>query len=218
VRNHLGEVLSKAGLRQLRIAETEKYAHVTFFFNGGSDAVSPGEERVLIPSPKVATYDLKPEMAAAEVRDAVLRRLKAADGQSLIVVNFANPDMVGHTGSLPAAIQAVETVDACVGQIIDETLQRGGSLVITADHGNCEQMWDPKTNAPHTSHTTFDVPLFVVGKCVTGRRLRGDNAAAGWFRPDVRDLRGRLADIMPTVLEMMGLPQPEEMTGRSLLV
>jgi 2,3-bisphosphoglycerate-independent phosphoglycerate mutase len=135
----------------------------------------------------------------------------------LVVVNFANADMVGHTGSLPAAIRACETVDACVGRIVEATLKRGGSLIVTADHGNAEQMWDPATNAPHTAHTVYDVPLFVVGAAFKGRALRGDQDAAGWFEPEVRAKRGRLADIFPTVLDMMGLERPAEMTGRSLL-
>jgi 2,3-bisphosphoglycerate-independent phosphoglycerate mutase len=142
-------------------------------------------------------------MAAYEVRDAVLRRLAAADGEPFIVVNFANGDMVGHTGVLAAAVRAVEVVDECVGAIMDATLKRGGSLVVTADHGNCEQMWDPATNSPHTAHTTYDVPLYVVGAPFRGRTLRSG---------------GRLADISPTALAMMGLAQPKEMTGGSLLV
>ncbi len=212
-----GEYLSKLGLKQFRCAETEKYPHVTFFFNDYRDEPFPGERRENPQSPKVATYDLKPEMAAAEVRDAVLRRLASPDCESLIVVNFANGDMVGHTGNLAAAIKAVETVDSCVGAIVEATLKRGGSLIVTADHGNCEQMWDPATNAPHTAHTLYDVPLFVVGTSFAGRRLRGDSDAAGWFSAELRDRRGRLADILPTALDMMGLPKPSEMTGRSLL-
>lgn len=201
--NIAGEFLSAAGLTQFRCAETEKYPHVTFFFNDYRDDPFPGERRENPQSPKVATYDLKPEMAAAEVRDAVLRRLAAPDCETIIVVNFANGDMVGHTGNLRAAIAACETVDSCVGAVVEATLRRGGSLIVTADHGNAEQMWDPATNAPHTAHTTYDVPLIVVGPPFAGRRLR-----AG----------GRLADILPTALEMMGLAQPREMDGRSLLI
>ncbi len=163
-----------------------------------------GETRTIIPSPRdVATYDLKPEMSAAGVRDAVLGRIAAKDCEDVIIVNFANCDMVGHTGSLPAAIQAVEVVDACVGKIVDAVLARGGSLVITADHGNVEQMKDPITGAPHTAHTNYDVPLMVVGNAFQGRSLRTD---------------GRLADIAPTMLDMMGIHAPDAMTGRSLLL
>ncbi|MCW5765696.1 MAG: 2,3-bisphosphoglycerate-independent phosphoglycerate mutase [Phycisphaeraceae bacterium] len=213
-----GAWVSGLGLRQFRCAETEKYPHVTFFFNDYRDEPFPGESRENPQSPRVATYDLKPEMAAAEVRDAVLRRLAAADCEPFIVVNFANGDMVGHTGSLPGAIKACETVDACVGSIVEATLARGGSLIVTADHGNCEQMFDPATNAPHTAHTVYDVPLFVVGREFRGRRLRGDHNAAGWFDPARRARRGRLADILPTALDMMGLPKPPAMAGTSLLL
>ena len=202
LKNIGGEFVSGAGLTQFRCAETEKYPHVTFFFNDYRDEPFPGEKRQILQSPKVATYDMQPEMSAAGVRDAVLGRLAAKDCEDVIVVNFANADMVGHTGSLPAAIKACETVDACVGQIMEATLARGGSLIITADHGNAEQMWDPVHKCPHTSHTTYDVPLFVVGKAFKGRTLRSG---------------GRLADIFPTALEMIGMRAPEEMTGRSLL-
>jgi 2,3-bisphosphoglycerate-independent phosphoglycerate mutase len=212
-----GEYVSGLGLRQLRCAETEKYPHVTFFFNDYRDQPFPGEARENPQSPKVATYDLRPEMSAHEVRDAVLRRLSAPDREDLIVVNFANGDMVGHTGNLQAAIRACETVDSCVGAIIDATLKLGGSLIITADHGNAEQMFDPETGSPHTAHTVYDVPLFIVGEPFRGRALRGDNLASQWFDPDMREQRGRLADILPTALDMMGLPKPREMTGRSLL-
>ncbi|MBL8745067.1 MAG: 2,3-bisphosphoglycerate-independent phosphoglycerate mutase [Phycisphaerae bacterium] len=197
-----GEYMSRSGLTQFRCAETEKFPHVTFFFNDYRDEPFAGEAREIIQSPKVATYDQAPEMSAAGVRDAVLRRLAAADCEPFIVVNFANGDMVGHTGSLPATIRACEVVDECVGMIVDATLKRGGSLVVTADHGNAEQMWDPATNAPHTAHTTYDVPLIVVGADFRKRRLRGG---------------GRLADIVPTMLEMMGMAKLPEMTGESLL-
>jgi 2,3-bisphosphoglycerate-independent phosphoglycerate mutase len=217
LRNIGGEYLASLGLTQFRDAETEKYPHVTFFFNDYRDEPFPGEHRENPQSPKVATYDLKPEMSAEQVCEAVLHRLGAPDCEQLVVVNFANADMVGHTGSLPAAIRACETVDACVGRIVEATLKRGGSLIVTADHGNAEQMWDPATNAPHTAHTVYDVPLFVVGAAFKGRTLRGDQDAAGWFKPEVRAKRGRLADIFPTVLDMMGLERPAEMTGRSLL-
>ncbi|MHC5023292.1 MAG: 2,3-bisphosphoglycerate-independent phosphoglycerate mutase [Planctomycetota bacterium] len=199
----LGQVVSDAGLAQLRCAETEKFAHVTFFFNDYREEPFPGEHRMLMPSPRdVGTYDLKPEMSAPAIRDAVLARLAANDCEALFIVNFANPDMVGHTGKLDATVAAVETVDQCVGAIIEATLARGGSLVITADHGNAEQMWDPVEDCPHTAHTVYDVPLSVVGESVRGRALRDG---------------GRLADIAPTLLALMGLDVPRAMTGNSLL-
>lgn len=208
----LGAWLSEHGVAQFRCAETEKFPHVTFFFNDYRDEPFDGERRGIVQSPRVATYDLKPEMSADEVRDTVLERLRAwreADGapggggEPVIVVNFANGDMVGHTGKLDAAIRACEVVDRCVGAIVDEALAMGGSAIVTADHGNAEQMWDPETNAPHTAHTTYDVPLIVAGEGFRGRRLREG---------------GRLADIAPTLLEMIGMAKPPEMTGESLLV
>jgi len=213
-----GEWLAKHHLTQFRSAETEKYPHVTFFFNDYREAPFEGEHRQNPPSPKVATYDLMPEMSAFQVRDCALARLAAPDCESLFVVNFANADMVGHTGVLAAAVRACEVVDSCVGALIDATLARGGSLIVTADHGNAEQMWDPPSNAPHTAHTTFDVPLILVGPAFTGRKLRGDQDAAGWFNPLTRAARGRLADVMPTAFDMMGLAKPAEMSGQSLLV
>jgi len=218
MKNIAGEYVSALGLRQFRCAETEKYPHVTFFFNDYRDPPFPGEKRENPQSPKVATYDLKPEMSADLVCEAVVRRLESGDCEEFVVVNFANGDMVGHTGNLEAAIRACETVDSCVGELMDITLRRGGSLIITADHGNCEQMFDPVTNAPHTAHTTYDVPLYVVGEAFRGKALRGDADPAGWFDPLVRERRGRLADILPTAIEMMGLPRPPEMTGESLIV
>ncbi len=197
----LGEVVADAGLRQLRIAETEKYAHVTFFFNGGSEVPFPGEERVLIPSPQeVATYDQKPEMSAPAVTAEVVKRIGSGD-YALIVLNFANPDMVGHTGILDAAIQAMETIDACVGRVVDAVLAAGGRLLITADHGNCEQMTDGKGGA-HTAHTSNPVPLLLIDPQRRTAKLRSG---------------GRLADIAPTLLALLGLPQPQEMSGTSLL-
>ncbi|MEM8835236.1 MAG: 2,3-bisphosphoglycerate-independent phosphoglycerate mutase [Planctomycetota bacterium] len=198
----LGAYLSDLGLTQFRCAETEKYPHVTFFFNDYRDEPFEGERRENPASPRVATYDEQPEMSARAVADAVLARLDAVDCEDVIIVNFANGDMVGHTGKLDAAIKACETVDALVGEVVEKTLARGGSLVVTADHGNAEQMFSPDSDAPHTAHTTFDVPLIVVGDAFKGRTLRDG---------------GRLADIAPTMLGMMGLDKPSEMTGESLL-
>lgn len=216
MKNIAGESIAAAGLRQFRCAETEKYPHVTFFFNDYRDEPFPGETRENPQSPKVATYDMKPEMAAEEITAAVLRRLAAGDCEDVLVVNYANGDMVGHTGNLEAAIKACVAVDKGVGAVIDATTKRGGSLVITADHGNCEQMFDPITNAPHTAHTIYDVPLFVVGQRLKDAKLRGDRDPRGWFNAATRANRGRLGDVMPTVFKALGLAQPAEMTGRSL--
>ena len=196
--NKLGEVVAAAGRTQLRMAETEKYPHVTYFLNGGEEHPYAGEERIMVPSPKVATYDLQPEMSAPELTD---RAVEAIDSGrfDLIVLNYANPDMVGHTGSLPAAIKAVETVDAGLGRIVAAIKRSGGALLVTADHGNCETMRDPESGGPHTAHTTNPVPLVLTG---------GDNLPL---------TDGRLADIAPTLLELMGIPKPAEMTGVSLL-
>ena len=196
----LGEVVAEAGLKQLRIAETEKYAHVTFFFNGGREAVFPGEERILVPSPKVATYDLEPEMSAGEVTDKLVSAI-GSGRFDLIVANYANGDMVGHTGDLAAAIRAVETVDASLGRLAEAIGRAGGALVITADHGNAEQMKDHGTGQAHTAHTMNKVPVILV------------NAP----EPVTALTDGRLADIAPSVLDLMGLAQPPEMAGRSLL-
>jgi 2,3-bisphosphoglycerate-independent phosphoglycerate mutase len=217
MKNISGEFWSSLGLRQFRCAETEKYPHVTFFFNDYRDEPFPGERRENPQSPKVSTYDLRPEMAANEVCEAVLRRLQAHDCEEVIVVNFANGDMVGHTGVLKAAIAACETVDACVGRIVEAALARDGSLIITADHGNAEQMFDPQTGSPHTAHTTYDVPLIVVSNHVQGRALRGDQDRSGFLKP-IRQARGRLADIAPTAIELLGLARPKEMTGQSLIL
>ena len=197
----LGEVVARAGLAQLRIAETEKYAHVTFFFNGGEEREFPGETRILVPSPKVKTYDLKPEMSAPEVTDELVAAVESGRFD-LIVVNYANTDMVGHTGDIAAAIKAVEAVDACMGRLSDAVVEAGGAMLVTADHGNAEQMRDPATGAPHTAHTMNPVPSMLVG-CPAG---------IGGLA------RGKLADIAPTLLALLGLPQPAAMTGRSLLV
>jgi 2,3-bisphosphoglycerate-independent phosphoglycerate mutase len=181
------------------MAETEKYPHVTYFLNGGREEPYSGEERIMVPSPKVATYDLQPEMSAPELTHKAVAAI-ASNKYDLIVLNFANPDMVGHTGSLPAAIKAVETVDAGLGRIAEAVQKAGGALLVTADHGNCEMMRDQQTGGPHTAHTTNPVPVLLAGA-----RNRGLIA------------EGRLADIAPTLLELMELPKPKEMTGRSLL-
>ena len=198
VRNGLGEYLSQMGMTQLRIAETEKYAHVTFFFNGGSETVFPGEDRVLVASPKVATYDLQPEMSAYEVCDKCVERIESG-AYDVIILNYANCDMVGHTGVFDAAVRAVETVDTSVGRVVDATLKMGGIAMITADHGNAEQMVEPD-GSPMTAHTTNPVPFIL---CGAGTELRSD---------------GRLADIAPTILDVMGLACPAEMDGKTLIV
>ncbi|MFA5539901.1 MAG: 2,3-bisphosphoglycerate-independent phosphoglycerate mutase [Gemmobacter sp.] len=196
--NTLGAWVAAHGLRQFRLAETEKYPHVTFFLNGGREAPEDGEDRHMAPSPKVATYDLQPEMAAGEVTDRLVAAIGA--GYDLIVVNYANPDMVGHTGSLPAAIAACEAVDRGLARVLPALEAAGGAMLLTADHGNCEMMTDPATGGPHTAHTTNPVPVALIGG-PAGARLRD----------------GRLADIAPTILALMGLPQPPEMTGQSLI-
>ncbi len=201
MRNIAGEYLAALGLRQFRCAETEKYAHVTFFFNDYREEPFPGEERQLVPSPKVATYDLQPEMSAYAVTEVMLTRI-ASGVDDFIVLNYANPDMVGHTGSLEAAVKACRAVDECVGRVYDAVLRVGGCGLITADHGNFEQMVDPETGGPHTAHTTYPVPLYLFGAPFKGARLRDG---------------GRLADILPTALTLMGLDPPAEMTGQSLL-
>jgi 2,3-bisphosphoglycerate-independent phosphoglycerate mutase len=196
----LGEVLAKAGLRQLRIAETEKYAHVTFFFNGGRETLFPGEERILVPSPKVATYDLQPEMSAIEVTDRVVEAIEAGRFD-MIVLNYANADMVGHTGRLDAAVKAVETIDKCLGRVAAAVEKSGGTLVVTADHGNAETMRDPETGEPHTAHTLNPVPFLVVNPPAAVACLEG----------------GCLADVAPTLLAILDLDQPLAMTGHSLI-
>lgn len=199
ISNPLAEVLSRAGRQQFHAAETEKYAHVTYFFNGGLETPFAGEDRHLEPSPKVPTYDLQPEMSAYPLATAVLNRLQNHD-DDFILVNFANPDMVGHTGVLAAAIKAVEAVDECAGKLVEAIVAKGGVALVTADHGNCEIMINEQTGGPHTYHTTQPVSLFVIGE------------ANYWLRP-----RGILADVAPTVLALLGIPQPDEMTGRSLI-
>lgn len=199
--NTFGEYISKHGLKQLRIAETEKYAHVTFFFNGGVEYPNEGEDRVLIPSPKVATYDLKPEMSAYEVTDEVIERIESGE-YDVIILNYANCDMVGHTGIMDAAIKAVETIDECVDRTIKAILKAGGTALVTADHGNADQMIDYITGEPHTAHTSNPVPFIFIDENMKDVKLREG---------------GRLADIAPTMLDIMGIKKPEEMTGESLL-
>ena len=201
MKNILGAYWGSLGLKQFRCAETEKYAHVTFFFNDYTEKPFPGEDRQIVPSPRVRTYDLKPEMSAYEVTEVVLERLDS-DKYDVVVINFANPDMVGHTGILSAAIKAAETVDECVGRILNKVKALGGSAIITADHGNFEKMIDGSPDNPHTAHTIGDVPLVIFDERYKNSKLREG---------------GRLADIGPTMLEMMQLPQPEEMTGKSLI-
>ena len=200
LKNTLGEYLASLGKKQLRIAETEKYAHVTFFFNGGVEEPNPGEVRVLINSPKVATYDLQPEMSAPEVTERAIQELKTGDYDAMIL-NFANCDMVGHTGVIPAAVKAVDTVDKCVKKVVDQILSMGGSVLLTADHGNADKMLDTD-GEPFTAHTTNPVPVVLISDKYKNVRLRKD---------------GILADLAPTLLEVMGLPVPPEMTGKSLI-
>jgi 2,3-bisphosphoglycerate-independent phosphoglycerate mutase len=194
----LGQVVADAGRTQLRLAETEKYPHVTYFLNGGQETRYRGEDRILVPSPKVATYDLKPEMSAPELTEKAVAAIRSGK-YDFIVLNYANPDMVGHTGNLGAAIKAVETVDDGLGRLAQAIRDVGGALLVTADHGNCERMRDPETGGPHTAHTTNPVPVLLVD---------GDGAELAC---------GRLADVAPTLLDLMGLPKPAEMTGVTLL-
>jgi 2,3-bisphosphoglycerate-independent phosphoglycerate mutase len=200
LKNNMGEYLSAQGRTQLRLAETTKYAHVTYFFNGGVEEPYPGESRTLIPTPEVATFDLQPEMSAYGITDAAVKAILSQE-YDLIVMNYANPDMVGHTGMIPAAIKAVETVDVCVGRVLEAVMQVDGQMFICADHGNSDKMLDSQTGEPFTAHTTNPVPFMLVNgkkaKCLTSG--------------------GKLCDISPTLLDMMNLPQPAEMTGRSLL-
>lgn len=202
LQNTLGQYLAKLHKTQLRIAETEKYAHVTFFFNGGVEAPSPLEDRCLIPSPKVATYDLKPEMSAYEVTEEAVKRIDSGK-YDVMILNFANPDMVGHTGVMEAAVKAVHAVDACLEKVVDAILRQGGRCIITADHGNCEYMWDEKQNAPFTAHTTNPVPCVLVDDTRKNVNLRSD---------------GRLSDLSPTLLDLMGVEKPAEMTGNTLII
>ena len=202
IRRILGEIASQAGFRQLRIAETEKYAHVTYFFNGGEEKKFPGEERILIPSPKdVATYDLKPEMSARPVTEALINHLREQD-VGLVIANYANADMVGHTGNFEASVRAVEVIDECLGKVIDAALSKRGKVLITADHGNIEQLIDYDTGMPHTAHTMNLVPVILVDEERKKSRLN----------------QGSGVDVAPTILQLLGLPQPQEMTGHSLIV
>ena len=199
--NTFGEVISKAGLKQLRTAETEKYAHVTFFFNGGKEAQYEGEERKLVASPKVATYDLQPEMSACGVTEGLMEALDSGKFD-VIIVNYANPDMVGHTGVFDAAVAAVKKIDFCLGKVSKKVLELGGTLFVTADHGNVELMEDPVTKIPFTAHTTNKVPFIMVSDEYKNYKLED----------------GKLSDIAPTMLEILGLDKPKEMNGKSLLV
>jgi 2,3-bisphosphoglycerate-independent phosphoglycerate mutase len=195
-----GEVVSEMGLNQLRIAETEKYAHVTYFFNGGEETPFKNEDRALIPSPKVATYNLKPEMSAYEVTEELIKRIES-DKYDVIICNYANADMVGHTGVIEAAIKAVQVVDECQQKVVDVVLAKGGVVLLTSDHGNSDQMIDPETGGPFTAHTTFPVPFVITG-----------------LKEDIELKEGALCDIAPTILDIMGIDQPEEMTGQSVIV
>ena len=198
--NTFGEIISKKGYTQLRIAETEKYAHVTFFFNGGEEKQNEGEDRILVPSPKVETYDMQPQMSAYEVTQKVVEAINK-DKYDCIILNYANPDMVGHTGNLEATIKAIEAIDECVGKVVETILKKEGTILITADHGNAEQMIDYKTGEPHTAHTTNPVPLILVTE-----------------DKNLKIKSGKLADLTPTILDLMNIEKPEEMTGKSLLI
>jgi 2,3-bisphosphoglycerate-independent phosphoglycerate mutase len=197
----LGEVLGENGIKQLRIAETEKYAHVTFFFNGGVEEPNPGEDRILVPSPKVATYNQQPEMSAGEVTEKILEQIDR-DYYDVFIINYANPDMIGHTGVLDAAVVAVKTVDNCLQQVVDKVLAKNGTLLITADHGNCEMMVSPETGSPFTAHTTNRVPFILAGEKYINHKLRSDCS---------------LRDIAPTMLSLLGIEIPPQMTGKSLI-
>ena len=201
INNTFGEVISRAGLKQLRTAETEKYAHVTFFFNGGKEAQYEGEDRKLVASPKVATYDLQPEMSACGVTEGLMEALNS-DTYDVIIINYANPDMVGHTGVFDAAVSAVKKIDLCLGKVAEKVLELDGTLLVTADHGNVELMEDPVTKIPFTAHTTNKVPFIMISNKYKNYKLED----------------GKLSDIAPTMLEILGLDKPEDMNGHSLLV
>jgi 2,3-bisphosphoglycerate-independent phosphoglycerate mutase len=212
MKNIGGEFLASKGLTQFRTAETEKFPHVTFFFNDYRDEPFEGEHREMPQSPQVATYDLKPEMSAHEVRDVVLGRVKSDDCEDFILVNFANGDMVGHTGKLDAAIKACETVDACVESLVQAVTARGGKLIVTADHGNSEQMYEPKNESAHTAHTTYDVDCIIVDDDRKQLASGSTDAESSGLRSG-----GRLADVFPTIIDLLGLDKPGDMTGVSLL-
>jgi len=214
LKNTLGEILSGAGLKQLRIAETEKYAHVTYFFNGGRETKSEGEDQILVSSPAVPSYDLKPEMSASEVTDKVLKAIEQ-DSYDFILINFANTDMVGHTGNLKAAIKAVEVVDKCVGKIVNSVLSKDGLLFITADHGNAEGLFNMQTGMIDKEHSANPVPLLIVSKEYEGKSLSLPDAPGGDL--SLIQPQGMLSDVAPTILKVMGLEKPGEMTGRSLI-
>lgn len=212
--NSLGEVLSLNNLTQLRISETEKYAHVTYFFNGGREMAHKGEDHILVPSPKISSYDLKPEMSALEVTKKILNFIES-EKYDFILVNFANPDMVGHTGNLEAAVKAVETVDKCVGKIVKAVLNKNGIIMITADHGNAESMFNMQTGMIDKEHTANTVPFIIIGKQFEGRNLGKQDAPGGDL--SLLQPQGILSDIAPTILKVMGLPKPKEMTGINLI-
>jgi 2,3-bisphosphoglycerate-independent phosphoglycerate mutase len=214
IKNTLGEIISKAGLKQLRIAETEKYAHVTYFFNGGVEEKSKGEAHELVPSPAVASYDLKPEMSAYEVTEKLIKAIKS-DEYDFILVNFANADMVGHTGSLNATIKAIEVIDKCLGKIVKEVLSKDGCLIITADHGNAESVFNMQTGTIDKEHSSNPVPFILVGKQFEGRSIGVKDAPGGNL--SLTQPQGILSDVAPTILKIMGLEKPREMTGRSLI-
>ena len=210
ITNTLGEIVSRAGLHQLRIAETEKYAHVTYFFNGGQEEPFPNEERILVPSQSVSTYDKMPEMSAPAITERIIKELGRGK-YSFVLVNFANPDMVGHTGNMKAAISAVETVDVCLGKIVPQVLKMGGSLFITADHGNAEELTNPRTEEVDTEHSVFPVPFWHITSA--SQRQRSESEIMG----SKNNVWGILSDVAPTVLSVMNLKIPPEMTGQNLL-
>jgi 2,3-bisphosphoglycerate-independent phosphoglycerate mutase len=214
IKNTLGEVLARAGLKQLRIAETEKYAHVTYFFNGGQEKKSVGEAQILIPSPAISSYDLKPEMSAVKVTDRVVQAIEEGD-YDFILINFANADMVGHTGNLKATVKAVEAADKCLGRIVKSVLAKSGLLFITADHGNAEGLFNMQTGIIDKEHSVSPVPFIVIGKEYEGRTLSWPDAPGGDL--SLVQPQGMLADVAPTILKAMNLEKPAEMTGRSLI-
>jgi 2,3-bisphosphoglycerate-independent phosphoglycerate mutase len=214
IKDTLGEIISQNNLKQLRIAETEKYAHVTYFFNGGREGKMTGEEHILVPSPPVASYDMKPEMSAPELTDKLLKAIDS-DSYDFILVNYANPDMVGHTGNLKAAIRAIETVDVCVGKVVRAVLNKDGMIFLTADHGNAEVMFNMQTGMVDKEHTSNPVPFIAISKDFEGKKATGQDAPGGDL--SLLTPQGILSDIAPTVLQIMGLSKPQIMSGRSLI-